>query len=157
MLSQIGAWLRPTISVAAIFSGALLLAGILNELVVAFRAWRAKTTADAAALADQSAKAAKTADAKAKALAHLDTLSEEEIHIVSKALKEGSPSIKWWFHAGGAAQLVHKGLLDQLPGQYMTDHWPYTFRDFAWQAMLLRKDEYLKRAAELEAANKKRR
>lgn len=156
-LSQIGAWLRPSIAVVAVFSGALFLAGILNELVVAFRSWRAKTIEDAAALADQSAKDSRIADAKAKALAHLDTLSEEEVYIVAKALEEGSPSIKWWLHSGGAAQLVHKGLLDQLPGQYMTDHWPYTFRDFAWQAIILRKEEYLKRSAELEAAKKKRR
>lgn len=157
ILSQIGAWLRPSISVAAVFSGTMFLAGILNELVMALRAWLAKSKADAAALADQSAKEASIAEAKAKALAHLDTLSEEEVYIVAKALDEGSPSIKWWFHSGGAAQLVHKGLLDQLPGEYMTEHWPYTFRDFAWQAMLLRKDEYLKRSADLEASRKKRR
>jgi hypothetical protein len=125
--------------------------------VAVLRAGLAKKKADAAALADQSAKESKIADAKAKALAHLDTLSEEEVYIVAKALEEGSPSIKWWLHSGGAAHLVHKGLLDQLPGQYMKDHWPYTFRDFAWQAMLFRKEEFLKRSAELEAAKKKRR
>jgi hypothetical protein len=144
--AAIGSWLRPAIAIAAIFSGALFLAGMINEGAAAFGKSRSKK----ASLADQAA-------FKRKAIAHLDTLSDEEVHIVAKALKEGSPSVKWWFHSGGAAQLVHKGLLDQLPGQYPSDHWPFVFRDFAWEAIQERRDRFLARAAELEGKIKVRR
>ncbi|MFH1342920.1 MAG: super-infection exclusion protein B [Pseudomonadota bacterium] len=156
-LAQIGIWLRPLISVAAIFSGALFLANIVNELVMEFRSRQTKKSADAAAIAEKTANDTAASVAKATALAHLDALSEEEIHIVAKALKDGSPSVKWWCHSGGAAQLVHKGLIDQLPGQYMRDNWPFIFHDFAWEAMLNRKEAFLERAAELEASSNKRR
>jgi hypothetical protein len=140
----IGGWLRPAIAIAAIFSSALFLAGMFNEGVTAFGKSRAKK----ASLADQAA-------FKQKALAHLDTLSEGEIHIVAEALKGGSPSVTWWLHSGAAAQLVHRGLLVQLGGQYSSEHWPFVFRDFAWQEMLKRKDHFIERSAELSGDTKK--
>lgn len=122
-LAQIGPWLSPAISIAAIFSGALFLASIINELMAEFRSWLTKKAADAEVSAEKEAAASA---AKAKALAHLDALSEEEIYIVAEALKEGSPSVKCWLHSGGAAQLVHKKLLDQLPGA--VPHQPLALR-----------------------------
>lgn len=134
----IGGWLRPAVAIAAVFSGALFLAGMINEGAAALGKRRSKT----ASLADQAA-------SMQKALANLDTLSEGEIHIVAHALKGGSPSITCWLHSGAAAQLVHKGLLVQLAGRYSSEHWPFVFRDFAWEEILKRKDHFLDRSAEL--------
>ena len=156
-LSKIGPWFRPVLQVIAVFAGALFAANILSDFLVYCRGYQAKIAAEKEKVEDERKKAAAEEAAKKKSVSHLDKLSEEETYIVADALKKNTPSIKWWLHSGGAAQLCAKGLLQQLPGQYQTNHWPFIFYDFAWEAIEERRESLLKQAEKFELESKKRR
>ena len=80
---------------------------------------------------------------EAAALARLDHLSEHEIRLVADALRENSQSIYIYSQTPHAATLISKDLLYTPGGTYHQDYYPFTFHDFAWQELLIRKDEFI--------------
>lgn len=144
VLADIGAWVRPVVVIAGAVSGCLFVASIIGSIGQgAGKLWQ-----------DHKQKKAHDEQRQA-AISHLDRLSEQEIYMVCQALKEGSPSFTSWAFISAAAQLVEKGLLIQHAGQFNQDHWPYTFHDFAWEEIEKRRDFFLKKKREYEAARKK--
>ena len=144
-LTLIGVWVRPTVLVAGALSGCLFVASVIGELgAIGQGLWSGRQLK-------------KRADSdRAQAISHLDRLSEQEVYLVAKALRGGSPSFTSWAHVSGAAQLVDKGLLIQHAGTFNRDHWPFSFKDFAWEEIEKRREFFLEKEKELEAARKRK-
>jgi len=149
-LAEIGAWVSPVVIITGVLSGCLFVASVLSSLGGAgVRIW-------------ENSRARKSRlEAEARALAHLDQLSEQELYMVCEAIREGSPSFHSWAYISGGGQLTAKGLLYSPEGTFNTEHWPFTFNDFAWKEIERRKDEFLQKEknakAAKEAAKRRRR
>lgn len=137
VLADIGVWARPAVAIVGVLSGCLFLASVISEEWGSYKAKKGQTAQESVSLA------------------HLDKLSEQETYMVCQALNEGSPSFTSWVQASGAAQLVDKGLLIQHAGQFNRDDWPFTFQDFAWEEIEKRRDSFLEKEREYEAARNK--
>ncbi|MEY8096316.1 hypothetical protein AB9F29_02715 [Falsihalocynthiibacter sp. S25ZX9] len=149
-LDGIGTWLRTTVVLLGILSGCLFVFSVFTDFWNAARGWQKQrvenTTQNNAIIAAQK-----------KSLIHLDQLSEQENSLVAAALKEDSPSFTYWANASGAGQLIAKGLLYSPAGSYHMDHFPFTFHDFAWEEIKVRRDAVLARETECEERRKRRR
>jgi hypothetical protein len=53
-------------------------------------------------------------------------------------------------HHGPVALLCGKKLAWTPGGQHHQDHYPFTFHDFVWKAMLARKDEFIAKDVEFK-------
>jgi len=149
-LNDIASWVRPLVVVLWIASGCLFGASLLADAWsygVAF--WKKRAE-------EREAEEKKAAAIKTR-VTHLDQLSEKETYEAAKALKGNSPSFESWAHSTGAGQLMAKGLIYSPQGTYNQDHFPFTFHDFAWEALQERREAILAKEAEYEAARKRRR
>jgi len=156
-LDEIAPWVRPLVIVLWAGSGCLFAATLAGD-AWAFGAALFKKRAEKTALMEEQAAQEKAAQEKQEAaLKYLDQLSEKENYEAAKALKGNSPSFESWAHATGTGQLIAKGLIYSPQGTYNQDHFPFTFYDFAWEALQERRDTILAKEAEYEAARKKRR
>ena len=145
VLADIGAWVRPVVVIVGALTGCLFVASVVAAI----------GEIGGATLKARKTKKGQT-EQEAASLAHLDKLSEQEIYMVCEALKEGSPSFTSWAFISAAAPLVEKGLLIQHVGQFNQDHWPFTFRDFAWEEIEKRRDFFLEKEKKLEAERKRK-
>ncbi|MEO0336885.1 MAG: hypothetical protein AAF202_10845 [Pseudomonadota bacterium] len=143
-LKDVGIWLRPVILIIWVVSGCLFVASIISQTWTTGTAyWKRRTDT-------------KEAETKEKSIvAQLDHLSEKETYEAAKALKGGSPSFESWAHSTGAGQLMAKGLIYSPLGTYHQDHFPYTFHDFAWEALQEKRETILEKEAAYERERKK--
>ncbi|MEP5266095.1 MAG: hypothetical protein ABJQ63_01885 [Lentilitoribacter sp.] len=127
----------------AVFSGFLWLAAIfdffkertINKEKVNGLAVRRKLR--------QTEKATAQREMEQKLIGRLNHLSAEEIHYVAKCLKEGSPSFYTWADSPAVGQLCAKNLAYSTGGLHHGDHYPFSFYDFVWDAILERQDEFV--------------
>lgn len=82
---------------------------------------------------------------RAKVLAWLNSLSRQELRQIAKCLRDGSPSFYTYVHSPAVSNLQAKGLVWTPGGPHHQDHYPFTIRDFVWEALQDRKDEFLER------------
>ncbi|HEY9163792.1 MAG TPA: super-infection exclusion protein B [Magnetovibrio sp.] len=92
-----------------------------------------------------------------EALERLDWLSREEISYVADCLRKNEQSFLAYYHSGPIANLIAKGLVDTPGGQYNRDYYPYTICDFAWKALLERKDEFIEKDDEFRRQDEQNR
>ena len=156
-LDDVASWLRPVVLIIWVGSGCLFGATLVGD------AWSAGATYLNKRTETKDAAARKAAEVKAKddrrnaIIINLNHLSEKENYEAAKALKGGSPSFESWAHSTGAGQLIAKGLLYSPQGTYNQDHFPFTFYDFAWEALQERREAILEKEAAYELARRKRR
>lgn len=156
-LDDVTSWLRPATSIIWVISGCLFGASIVADVWTA-GVERLKKRAEAKdAAAKEAAEVAARDERRKTIVAHLDHLSEKENNEAAKALKGGSPSFESWAHSTGAGQLMGKGLIYSPQGTYNQDHFPFTFYDFAWEALQERREAILEKEAAYELKRKKRR
>ena len=89
------------------------------------------------------------ADKRAR-LAHLDSLSAYEVRVVVDALREGSPTFYTYVHSPPVTMLLGKGLVWTPGAPGSIDHYPFSFHDFVWEALLARKSEFIEKHVENE-------
>ncbi|KFX81296.1 hypothetical protein KR99_24265, partial [Ralstonia solanacearum] len=94
--------------------------------------------------------------AQESAIAQLDHLSKEEIAVVAKALRDGSPSFYTYVFSPPVSMLQGKRLVWTPGGQHHQDYYPFSFHDFVWKVLLERKDEFLAKEAEHKKAEEER-
>ena len=158
-LSVFGGLAKPVVVVVFVVFGCLLVATAI-EVVAGPRAAK-KQSAILAERRQQRSKEKEDqrAASQEKAIAALDHLSGWELKYVADALREGSPSFYTYVHSPPVAQLMAKNLVFTPGGTHHQDHYPFTFRDFIWDAMKKQKDELIAKSDAFEAreAEKKRR
>ena len=156
-LDEVASWLRPVVLIIWVGSGCLFGASLVGDAWTAGAAYLKKRAETKNAAAKEAAEV-KAKDERLKAIVtHLDHLSEKENCEAAKALKGGSPSFESWAHSTGAGQLIAKGLIYSPQGTYNQDHFPFTFYDFAWEALQERREAILKKEAANELERHKRR
>jgi hypothetical protein len=67
----------------------------------------------------------------------------EEIRYVADALRKNEQSFTAWVHSPYMSNLMAKGLVATPGGTHNQDYYPFYFLDFAWNALLARKDEFI--------------
>lgn len=83
-------------------------------------------------------------------LGRLDHLSAYELQIVAGSLRDGSPTFYTWVASPPVSALMGKGLVWTSGGNLPNDHYPFTFHDFVWEALLKRKEEFIAKHEEYE-------
>jgi hypothetical protein len=142
-LADLGGLARPIVIIAALLCGSLSLAAVGGVVYDAFMQ-RRRTTLLAARreIRREEAKRAR-AEFEARVVARLEYLSAEEIRYVAKALRKNEQSFTAWAESPHVANLVAKGLVTTPGGTHHGDHYPFYFVDFAWAALLARRDEFI--------------
>jgi hypothetical protein len=96
---------------------------------------------------------------EAQAVRRLGYLTAAELRIVAKCLRKNEQSFTGWVHSSHVANLAVRRLVVSPGGTHHQDHYPYMFTDFAWEALLARKDEFIAKDDEnkrREAAEKRK-
>lgn len=88
--------------------------------------------------------------AEAEALRRLDYLSREEISYVADCLRKNEQSFLAYARSGPIANLIAKRLVGSPGSECNQDYYPFFFQDFAWKALLERKDEFIKKDDEFK-------
>ena len=83
------------------------------------------------------------AEQEAATISRLEYLSKEELHYVVDCLQKNEQSFLGYVYSGPISNLVAKGLVSTPAGTHDLDMYPFFFLDFAWQAMLKRKDKLI--------------
>jgi hypothetical protein len=83
------------------------------------------------------------AELQAQVLKRLDYLSKEEVRHVADCLRKNQQSFLASGFSGHVRNLQAKELIGCPGGTYHKDHVPYYFGDFVWEALLLRKEEFI--------------
>ena len=150
-------WLRPLYMIIWVVSGCLFGASMFAD------AWAAGVEYFKRRAETKDSASRKMAEVEAKEkqrqaiAAQLDHLSRPEIYEAAKALKAGSPSFESWAHSTGAGQLMSKGLIYSPQGTFNSEHFPFTFHDFAWEALQQRREAILEKEKAHELERKARR
>ncbi len=87
----------------------------------------------------------------------LDYLAEEEIGYVAEQLPKNAQSFMTYVHSPPVTNMMGKGLVYTPGGDHHQDYYPFSFHDFAWAAMLERRDEFIAKDDAFKAAKPERR
>ena len=142
-LTEIHPLARPGTIIAATVFGCLYLAAIGQ---VVYNDWkqRHKITQLARRRELHRAEAKRDlAELQAQILKRLDYLSKEEVRIVADCLRKNQQSFLASGFSGHVRNLQAKGFVGSPGGTYHRDRVPYYFGDFVWEALLLRKEEFI--------------
>lgn len=93
-------------------------------------------------------------DHKETVIKRFDHLSREEIHYIANCLRKNESSFLAWVNSSPVANLMAKGLVATPGGQHHQDHYPFYFRDFVWEALVERRDEFIEKDDEFERREK---
>lgn len=159
-LADFGALAKPVVIILIVISGSLSITGIgafikdqvVNRKKRSLFAMRQELRAQE--------KQNQKAEAQATALERVDHLSPKELRYLANCLRDGSQSFYTYVHSPPVSTLMGKGLVYTPGGAHHEDHYPYTIVDFAWKALLDRKEEIISKDEEnrkKEEQNKRRR
>ena len=100
---------------------------------------------------------------EAGVIQRIDYLSKEELSYVADCLRANEQSFLTYIYSPPVSNLGAKGFVGTPGGSHNQDHYPFYFHDFAWRALLARKDELIAKddaniraAAEAERASRRR-
>jgi hypothetical protein len=142
-LPDLHAVARPAVIIAALLFGSLCVAAVGAVIVEAVKRRRRPTlVAQRREIRRKEWEQAKV-EQEAKALERLDYLSAEEIGYIADALRKNEQSFTTWVHSPHMSNLMAKGLVNTPGGTHNQDYYPFYFTDFAWKALLVRKDEFI--------------
>ncbi|MGO7451832.1 hypothetical protein ACCS81_07465 [Rhizobium ruizarguesonis] len=156
-LSVFGAIAWHIVLASGVFFGCLFTGSIVD---LAVKQWQIvakprRLAAERQAIRDE--KATERKEREEQVLRRLDYLSEEEIHYVAASLSSNSQSFQTWVNSSGVASLIGKGLVYSTGTQHHRDHYPFSFYDFAWDAIVARRDEFIEKDKTLKATKGVRR
>jgi hypothetical protein len=152
VLADFGHLTKSLVIVLAVISGSLSITGVgafIKDKLVSVRKQSLFAARHELKRQEVEIRRARTESA---ALGRIDHLSSKEIRHLADCLGKGSQSFYTYVHSPSVTTLISKGLVYTPGGTHNQDHYPFTIYDFAWKALLARKDEILARDNE----NKKR-
>lgn len=150
-LSDFGSLANPTVIIVLVFSGSLSITGIGAFVKDQYMANKKQTLFASRQALRAKEKQQKRAEAEAAALERIDHLSSKELRYLANCLRDGNQSFFTYVHSPPVTALMGKGLVYTPGGTHHQDHYPFTVADFAWRALLERKDEILKKDDENRA------
>lgn len=142
-LVDFGQLVKPSVIVVAVVSGALSITGIgafITDLLMGHRKQSLLALRREVKLQEEKIRREK---AESVALERIDHLSSQEIRHLADCLRKESQSFYTYVHTPSVTTLIGKGLVYTPGGQHHQDYYPFTVSDFAWKALLVRKDEIL--------------
>jgi hypothetical protein len=142
-LMEIHPLARPGVIIATIVFGSLSFAAFVGAVYDSWKR-RHKITLLARRRELHRAEAKRDlAELQAQVLKRLDYLSKEEVRHVADCLRKNQQSFLASGFSGHVHNLQAKGFVDSPGGTYHRDRVPYSFGDFVWEALLLRKEEFI--------------
>jgi hypothetical protein len=151
-LGGLGSYANPLIVIVAVLSSSQAIFGIGYELFAPWReANKLKALTARQAIRRQEKEDERTAQQE-KVLKRLESLSKQEIDVVARCLRDGSPSFYTWVYASNVGLLQGKGLVWCPGSSHNNEHYPFSFHDFVWEELMRRKDEFLENDAQHKAA-----
>jgi hypothetical protein len=142
-LPDLHALARTAVIIAALLFGALCVTAVGAVIAEAVKRRRRPTLVAQRRQIRQKEREQAEAEREAQALARLDYLSAEEIRYVANALRKNEQSFTAYLYSPHLSNLMVKGLVATPGGTHNQDYYPFYFEDFAWKALLARKDEFL--------------
>ena len=142
-LDVFGPIVRPIVIAVCIVFSVLSLVRIVDLLLVPVRERQRQSRLSTRRAVRRKEEEERRAEAEAQHLARLDHLSKEEIRYVADCLRKGTPSFYTYVHSPPVSMLQGKGLVWTPGGTHHHDHYPFSFHDFVWKALLARKDEFI--------------
>ena len=142
-LDVFGEMARPIVIAVCVVSSVLSLVGIVDLLLVPLRERQRQSRLSVRRAVRRKEEEERHVEAEAQVLARLDHLSKEEIRYVADCLHKGTPTFYSWVHSPAASMLMGKELVWTPGGTHHQDHYPFSFYDFVWKALLARKDEFI--------------
>ncbi|WP_249201216.1 stage II sporulation protein M [Burkholderia cenocepacia] len=142
-LGPIGLFALPVLIIAAVVSTAMAVVGSVDALLAPFREKRKQSALELRRAVRRKEQDEQREQAEGTAIGQLDHLSKEEIAVVAKALRAGSPTFYTYVFSPPVSMLQGKGLVWTTGGTHHQDHYPFSFYSFAWKVLLERKDEFI--------------
>jgi hypothetical protein len=148
---------RPIVIIAALGSGALSFAFLCGVVYDAF-VQRHKRTLLAARREIRKAEARQEqAEYQAQVLKRLDYLAAPEIGQIAWCLRKNQQTFTAAIYSPTVANMRARGFVETPPGVYNQDRCPFYFTDFVWEALLARKEEFIRKDDEEQRKTKKAR
>ena len=142
-LSDLSEFARPFVILMAVLWGSLSITGICAVLVDEWKKRKKQSLLSIRRKMRLQEREDSRAAAEKAALERLNHLSPQELRYLAKCLREGNQSFYAYAHSPAAATLIGKRLIYTPGTTHPRDYYPYTICDFAWKALLARKDEIL--------------
>jgi hypothetical protein len=151
-LGPIGLFALPLLIIVAVASTSIAVVGGADALLAPSRARRKQSIIELRRAVRRKEEDERRNQAQKAALNQLNHLSKEEIAVVAKALRDGSPSFYTYVFSPPVSMLQGKRLVWSPGGPHHQDHYPFSFHDFVWQVLLERRDEFVAKDAEHKRA-----
>ncbi|BAM92881.1 hypothetical protein S58_69150 [Bradyrhizobium oligotrophicum S58] len=155
-LGPIGLFALPVLIIAAVVSTAMSVVGIVVALSAPLREKRKQSALEQRRAIRKKEEDERQEQRRVSVLGRLNHLSKEEIDVVAKALRDGSPTFYTYVFSPPVGVMQGKGLVWSPGGTHHQDYYPFSFHDFVWEALLERKDEFIAKDAEHKRAEEER-
>lgn len=136
---------KAVVIILMVVSGSLSLAGIGGFIFDQFMKHRGRTLLSERRTERQKEREERRREAQEAALDRIEHLSPRELRYLAKCVRDNSQSFYTYVHSPPVTTLMGKGLVYTPGGTHNQDHYPFTIHDFAWKALLERRDEILSR------------
>jgi hypothetical protein len=147
-LGPIGPIAFPVLIIIAVVSTAMAIVGIINFVLTPFFNIKRQSKLELRRSLRQKEQNEKRVKQEQSIISRLDYLSKEEITVVVNALQRGSPTFYTYVHSPPVGMLQGKMMVWTTGGSHHQDHYPFSFHDFVWEALIERKDVFLAKDAE---------
>ncbi len=155
-LGPLGPIALPVLIILAVVSTALAVVGSVHALLAPFREKHKQSALEQRRAIRRKEQDERREQAQESAIAQLDHLSKEEIAVVVKALRGGSPSFYTYVYSPPVSMLQGKRLVWTPGGSHHQDYYPFSFHDFVWKVLLDRKDEFIAKDEQHKRAEEER-
>lgn len=142
-LASFGDLAKSTTIVMAVISGSLSLTSIFGFFIDKFEGSKKRSLLETRRKLKEQELKEKRAEFEKTALARIDHLAVNELSLLADSLRKNSQSFYAYAYSPYATTLASKGLISTPGGTHHQDFCPYTINDFAWKALLARKEEIL--------------
>jgi hypothetical protein len=144
-LSAVHAKTQTIVVIVWVASSVFSLGGIVNLLLAQFSERRKQSLFEGRRAGRKRQKKHEEAQAQARTLKHLDHLSPDELKYVVDCLRNETPTFHTYNESPAVDALQRNGLVWSSGAKNHSDHFSFSFYDFAWEALLARKDEFITR------------
>lgn len=146
-LSAVHAKTQTIVVIVWVASSVFSLGAVVNLLLEQFSERRKQSRSAGRRAGRKQEQKRERIRAQARTLKHLDHLSPDELKYVVDCLRNETPTFHTYEQSPPVDALQRNGLVQSSGTENHTDHFSFSFYDFAWRALLARKDEFIAKYA----------